>query len=93
MDADTLAEELAALGATPAAVADTLRRAGVRGRRGDCTACPVAVYLARRLRPGGGFVSAGPDRCHADGTTVRTPGPVFRFVADFDGGAHPDLEG
>ena len=83
---------LVALGDTPDAVAEALRAAGVRGVRSSCSLCPVASHLSRV------FVGQGLDfACHRhkvdvqragghDVGSVVLPGPVRRFVSEFDHG-------
>lgn len=46
---DGLAQALAGLGDSKDAVAETLTAGGWRGRRDECSKCPVAVYLMAKF--------------------------------------------
>lgn len=92
---------LAELGDTPDAVAETLRRAGIQGRRQSSCGCPVALWLARRvpalLDRNGLFrweVTAGAVLDGDGEVWVGLPVPVKRFIEHFDTSdpAYLDLE-
>jgi hypothetical protein len=83
---------LAALGDTETQVAATLKAAGITGRRGECGACPIAVYLLRSdlgcydVAVDGSITMwfVGPDNIqHLE--TVPMTDAVNDFVASFDG--------
>jgi hypothetical protein len=83
---------LQSLGATSDEVADSLRASGSKGRRDSFLRCPLAVYLHRH-----GFADAmvGLDSVAlpAAGADWPLPSPCASFVALFDRGYYPDLEG
>jgi len=89
-------ELLASLGKDARAVALRLARAGAKGRRQACGACPLAAFLAMRL---GGRWEAGeagfaerswPWRPES---LAALPAGARAFMEAFDAGAFPDLEG
>jgi hypothetical protein len=90
--------EMKDLGDDPDQVADLLYVTGSLGRR-DAAANPVVLYLCRRVRldgplrvrPGGGVL----EMRAADGETLIVPLPpaVREFLARFDAGHYPELEG
>jgi hypothetical protein len=86
-------QALTALGAEEVEVAETLRREGCTGVREEGSACPVFHYLDRRFPDA---VSEVDDLVHlrsgvAEVDSVRVPGPVWEFIAAFDGGAYDEL--
>src|SRR4051812_26254906 len=92
---DGLADAFAALGDTPAAVADTLTAAGKYfGRRESPSRCPLALYLI-------GVLGLSTDDVAVFGDTVEItvehgtvsadlPDAASMFVTYFDSGAYPD---
>lgn len=79
---------------SPDRVAGFLDAAGVKGRRGGSTQCPIAKYVARET--GLEYVSAGP---MGIGTDYRywvyfsSPyGPVQAFMENFDRNLYPELD-
>jgi len=87
------------LGGTSEHVHDRLLALDCKGRRDDCGACPIAVYLLRSdLNPSQVFVGdstvtlifgdpAEPDQR----VDVRVPEPVSEFVHRYDSGVYLDL--
>lgn len=95
---------LEGLGSCRNQVADTLRRAGVRGKPKDEGDCAVAVYLKAVLGSDQRIhslavqssnvkvVTDQPRRLHPrTWVTVWLPEPVRQFIVAFDGAAYPDL--
>ena len=90
----TIATALRALGKTEKEVAETLRRAGVRGAPMKPCGCPVAIWLTAQcgeatrvsVPP---WHPSRPSRLHAN--DIPLPPPVARFVEAFDRGYYPDL--
>lgn len=86
-------KELESLGSTPEEVAETLRKAGVKGYRALDRDCPVARHLARLTDEPW---SVG--RVYADCLGLRDdyayilPDPVSVFTSKFDAGEYPYLE-
>jgi hypothetical protein len=82
---EKLSQALASLGETPDQVAETLKQAGVRGRRRDYQCCPVASYLSKVACKNitVGLHKAGYDPMAADGQ-VDVPSPVQTFILRFD---------
>ena len=105
----TLRSALAALGATPDAVAASLAAAGVTAPRGDYEDSPVGRYLNRLLRAAGqrplawtvGYAEAiGRYPAHRDARVfpapqvrIPLPPPVRGFLQAFDVGRYPALVG
>lgn len=90
---DKLSRDLAALGDTSAAVAESLTKAGIRGRRGRPGSCPISQYLASKGY-GDPFVTQSQiDTLTEDGGCqwVTTPVPVATFIFEFDKGQHSHL--
>lgn len=89
---NAVTNEMWGLGETPDAVADSLRKTGVRGYRGCCFSCPLARYLKAR---GFGFVTVGVNSVVCvvpkETTKHRLPAAVLEFVKRFDDGLYPDL--
>src|SRR5262245_46398707 len=91
-----LRQDLENLGATAEEVAATLAKDGCKGQRRQAWNCPVSDHLARI---GWSFPSALETHCSvtnpqgAGRILVTNPEPVRQFVADFDQGRHPHLEG
>jgi hypothetical protein len=92
-----LRELLDNLGDTHAAVAQTLRDAGIRGVRGDTHDCPIARYVLSRVREcvpaepvtvvvaGGVTVEIGtPGKPGHETISAWLPEPVAAFVGHFD---------
>lgn len=94
IDADELAELLARLGPTPAAVAESLRDAGITGCRESANGCPVARYLRQR-GANAAVVSIADTAIISDNNSVPVavlnPAAVSRFIEDFDAGGWPEL--
>src|SRR6185369_4328853 len=93
---DGLTAALAALGTTPAAVADTLTASGdYLGRRESAWRCPLALYLVDVLGLSVDDVAVFGDAVEitvTDGTvSVDLPDAACAFVTDYDSGAYPDL--
>lgn len=94
-----LSSALAALGSTPAHIADTLLEGGHRGRPGCDATCPVAEYLTY-LYPDTtcSVTEEPPDGLIAEVWTAnrsvqtRLPLPVLTFVAAFDRGYYAELD-
>lgn len=83
---------LRSLGGTHEAVAATLRRLGVRGRRNSFCRCPIAVVLDKagvNLSPNGVDVAFVSVRGMPD---VELPRGVLEFIYEFDHGGYSDLE-
>ncbi len=94
MSNQTLSQALAELSVLsgPDAVADLLRREGIRGRRKEACDCPLARLLAARI--GCRTVSVSYDFCWEQPGVFLGLGPsVGQFLARFDRGIYPDLEG
>jgi hypothetical protein len=95
---DAISRLLKGMGNTSTQVADTLRAAGIRGRR-DATSFqnPVVRYLNRSLTIGGRLdvVQGGAGlRLTQGGQAQETglPAPVQEFLDAFRQGLYPDLE-
>lgn len=91
----TVVEVLESLGPDIVAVADTLRRAGIRGRRHDAFCCPVALYVAAGLGcpdNDNDHIAVGTDEVLVDDDEIELPDHVVDFVTAFDNGSYPDLE-
>lgn len=92
---DGLRDALRALGDDPGRVARELRRLGIKGRRGECAACPIAVYCdliwpdATLVEVDGGVVTV-----HRFDTRVCCDMPVgvVFFIDRFDTRHFPDLD-
>lgn len=91
--------KLQLLGLTADEVADSLRVAGVKGKRVSTISCPVVTYLRRKL-PGYAIYATQSvvDWAPIDspplsgiGETVMIPPPVRDFIKRFDLGDYPDL--
>lgn len=93
------AELLAALGSTKEEVAATLAGAGIAGRRNDCRACPVALYLLKsdlavdRVYVGDEevelwFVDENNNDVYE---RIDLPEPVAQWVTSFDAGQYDEL--
>jgi hypothetical protein len=94
-----LSSALAALGSTPAQVADTLLDGGHRGRPGCDATCPVAEYLTFLYPDTTCSVTEDPpDWLIAEVWTAnrsvqtRLPLAVLTFVVDFDHGRYAELD-
>ena len=96
-----LTDLLAALGADPDAVANSLKAADVLGRPQQACGCPVAVYLRRELSLGAGCVRVDKDAVWAYDRVgdrkelwemVPLPAPVAGFVRRFDHGGYAELD-
>ncbi len=100
-----LSDYLNSLGATSEEVAESLRRAGIKGVRVSICACPIlnAIYAAipdywSGLKIYGRPAENGaPPRYHAtlgDSQICdpHLPEAVAAFISDFDLGKYPDLE-
>jgi hypothetical protein len=94
-DGDQLYELLTGLGQTPDEVAESLRAAGVTGKREDAECCPVAIWL-KRATGADPYVDceAASVRYVPDAPEVETSSPmaVRGFVVRFDHHQYPDLE-
>ena len=101
---DGIRAALDALGHTPTQVAASLDRAGYVGEPGECTRCPVAVYLLgtldpATLQPAGllidpvavGDTTVTVLRADAIRHEVDLPESVSRFIAAFDLGGYAFL--
>jgi hypothetical protein len=89
-----LSKVLGELGDSHEDVAETLRNAQIKGRPKDTEDCPIARYIAARVRehlPSGPvtvtvegrvYVRFGGDHDRMIGASV--PGPVAEFIAAFD---------
>lgn len=96
--ASGLEAALIALGSTPDAVATTLANGGYRGERHQCSACPIAAYLAdvtgheAEVMIGHAALLVGRT---ASGdlrwVDVKPPLAVEEFVEAFDNGMWPEL--
>lgn len=82
--------ELAPL--TPDAIAERMREAGIRAKRGCPTKCIMAVYLSRLAKTPirVGFIFATD---YQGGEKTKLPSSVSHFIGRFDVGMYPDLEG
>lgn len=91
-----LAAKLTALGDTAPAVAVSLKAAGITGRHGSATSCPIANYLI-------GQADLSLDRAYVGCLTVQfrigsllahldTPAGPSEFIKAFDRGEYADLE-
>jgi hypothetical protein len=95
---DQIELALAALGSTPTAVAETLRAAGVAGRRDSPSVQNVLVRYLNRTVDIGGRLEVGASGevvyLYRGGSAVsfRVPDPVREFLAAFHRGDYPDLE-
>lgn len=93
--AQQVAAKLAALGGTANDVATILEAAGITGRRGSATNCPIANYLGQaglgidRAVVGHGHINV---RSGALMVWVPQPAGASAFVKDFDRGEFADLE-
>lgn len=89
------ANRLEALGNDPETIAAALLAAGVTGRRGSSTGCPVARYLTAEVRLGCVVVGKGYTFLSLTGvdeqTHIPTPPAVHAFLVAFDDGAYPHL--
>lgn len=91
------AELLAALGTSQAQVARRLFEGGHVGRRENCGACPVAVYLMRSdlalhcVAVGNEEVTLWPGDDPDDRLYVNLPEPVAELVYEFDLGGYAEL--
>jgi hypothetical protein len=81
-------------------VAEILRVEGVQGERDECTRCPVAVLLMKRLGPGcgaqaGSIVLSAWRYGDSRSVEIATPPAVAAFMAEFDGdpGAEEPIPG
>jgi hypothetical protein len=93
---EQITEALAALGSTADEVAATLLAKGCHGVEGQCSACPVAIYL-HKCFPGVGFtVTFGSAHIHGGGSfNGRDYHPLSAaarsFISAFDSGLYPEL--
>lgn len=79
---------------SPAKIADFFLRLGIKGRRKDGCACPVAVYLGKLVQygPHGGRVGALQIHSGMPGLgSVNTPTNVELFIMQFDAGEYDCL--
>ncbi|WP_433297431.1 hypothetical protein ACQP2F_41010 [Actinoplanes sp. CA-030573] len=95
--ADRIAELITDLGDTPDAIAYHLAEAGITGRRGEATCCPIAVYL-RRAEPGIDWIGVFDDAIDVLTETacdlhLNVSDAVGEFVALFDIERYPHLIG
>jgi hypothetical protein len=85
---------LGRLGCTAEEVRQSLRRAGIRGVRLDLGRCPLARYLRSLGLP---RAEVGRSWCWPDEGAyevgIPLPGHLREFVALFDKGKYPELEG
>ena len=89
-----IVELLKALGETADDVAASLHRLGIKGKRGECSECALAVYLQKssgrpdiRVRRGG-VVLANVCLLNFFNDHIH----LFNFTASFDAGRYPFLE-
>lgn len=92
---EQITTKLAALGNSANAVATSLEAAGITGRRGSATSCPIANYL--------GHAGLGIDRAYvgclnidvrvgSQPVSVPPPAGAADFIRAFDRGEFADLE-
>lgn len=89
-----LLEALHELGGDSDEVAESLRKQGIKGLRGEHCHCPVANYLKSRGFGGEVWGYPGPSvfrYVSTDVAVVGTPEPVFNFIRRFDDEEFPDL--
>jgi hypothetical protein len=89
-------EFLRSLGSTSTEVAESLLAMGVKAERDTCYRCPIAVVLVDELGMDVDDVEVdGKTAAFADAerTSLFLPVAVRKFIEEFDGGGHPDLEG
>lgn len=88
-----IAELLAQLGSTAEQIAESLRKAGIRGRQRNTCNCPIANWM--KTRPGIVAISTCRKRImviiEADCIVEPTPPAVQDFITDFDGECYRDL--
>lgn len=98
-------EELKSLG-SPDAIATHFESIGIKGKTGESSACPVAVYVNNKLAelvmtgdvPADSHATVGatwvtvynPDNSYAC-YDVELPAVVVTFVINFDGREYPNL--
>jgi len=84
------------LGRSPTAIAKSLEAKGIRGWKGSCALCPLAVYLKSQGAPmaevsrGDICIRNGPDA--GDDIAVRPTKSVKEFIERFDDGMFPALD-
>lgn len=90
---DVVPVKLSLLGNTSKEVAASLRAEGVKGRQTEAGACPVAVFLKRKLPAYyfSVFSTVGVRQFDDWEDNIPVPKPVFHFLLDFDSGVYPDL--
>lgn len=95
---NALAKLVASLGRSAKAVAESLRRQGVRGLRDFGKHCPLANLLRRTWPDLLPFVDVGEisleRNCgcyHETVASIPTPPHVTRFIETFDKGGYADL--
>lgn len=87
---------LRSLGSTSTEVAESLRAMGVKAERETCYRCPIAVVLVDELGMEVDDVAVNDKRASfqdAQRTSVFLPLAVRKFIAEFDSGNYPFLEG
>jgi hypothetical protein len=86
---------LRGLGRSSKVIAASLKRSGIRGKRGDECRCPLAIFLrtAGAIRPEVfcTYVFVRPAAVGAV-TRARLPSACQTFLRDFDDGRYPALE-
>ena len=101
-DRTGLIAKLNALGDTGNAVAVSLRKLGIKGRRDDGCACPLANYVSVcigltpgvpprwiTVTPGIIQISAA---AFGEREVIVTTQPWREFISNFDSGDYPDLD-
>ena len=88
-------EYMSRLGETSDAVAESLRRAGVRGIRKSSISCPLLVGIKRECRlPWGSPTAPKPGVVTYSDLQIMdppVPTPVAEFMKRFDEGEYPEL--
>lgn len=87
----SIVEILARMGNTPDEVAETLRKASIKGIPCNAEECPIANYTSKQC---GCDVWVGYNRCGPElsSDTFDMPKPVREFIDTFDGRrAYQDL--
>jgi len=79
------------LGSTADEVAASLKRLGVKGRRGSALTCPLAKYLNSRL-PGTQPTKVSSVSFQVTGSQLYVPAGCSDFVRRFDIGRYPELD-
>lgn len=98
IDGEAVASYLNSLGSTSYAIYETLKNAGIAGKRGVASRCPVANAVYRKFSREAYvtvedvLVCQGTPGHYTDSVALVLPVPVSNFVRDFDSEAYPDLD-